>query len=91
MLKGVTKRTIEIKMPQSQYFEGALFFIKPNPEKSSGIYRREARKFLGTINSDFSDRRLRRLHALVTVLLISLGVSLSAFLAVLILYTKTGL
>ncbi len=91
MLKGVTKRTIEIKIPESRYFEGALFFIRPNAAKNSRLCRQEARKFLGSVSGDYQDMRLRRLKALCVVLMISLGVSLAAFLAVLILYTKTGL
>lgn len=91
MLKGVTKRTIEIKIPQSDYFEGALFFIRPNVLQNSALCRKEARDFLGTIDSGLRDKNYRRLRALVTVLLMSLCISLIAFAVVLILYTKTRL
>lgn len=91
MLKGVTKRTIEIKIPESNYFDGALFFIKPSAAKNSRIYRDEAKKYLSDAISGYDEARLRKTKALNVVLLISLGLMLAAFAVLLILYTKTGL
>lgn len=91
MLKGVTKRTIEIKIPESKYFDSALLFIKPNAAKNQSFCRREAKKLIETVTDVTADKKLRRMQTLITVLCISLGLCMAAFVAVLVLYTKTML
>lgn len=91
MLKGVTKRTIEIKIPESKYFDTALLFIKPNAAKNQAFCKQEAKKLIESVTDVDTDKRLKRMQTLIAVLCISLGVCMAAFVAVLVLYTKTML
>ena len=90
-MKGVTKRTIEIKIPESKYFDTALLFIKPNVLKNQSFCKNEARKFVESVTDLNTDAKLKRMQTLVAVLCVSLGLCIAAFLAVLVLYTKTML
>lgn len=90
MLKGVTKRTIEIKSQENKYFEGALLFIRPNAAKSGAFAKQEASKFLSDFGG-FDNKQVRKMRLLITALLIALGVCIAALIIMLILFTKTVL
>ncbi len=90
MLKGVTKRTIEVKSPDNKYFEGALLFIRPNAAKSGAFAKQEATKFLDGFGG-FDNKKVKSMRALITILLIALGLCIAALIVLLILYTKTVL
>lgn len=90
MLKGVTKRTIEIKSPENEYFEGALLFIRPNAAKNGVFVNHEASKFLDGFGG-FDNKKIRKMRLLITALLIALGLCIAALIIMLILFTKTML
>ena len=88
MLKGVTKRIVEIKSPDSPHFERAVLYLRadcPYPKKREAIGLAE--DYLGTIEP--SEQKPRRdLRIIIAVLSLSLGITLAALATVLVLYTK---
>lgn len=88
MLKGVTKRIVEIKNPTSDYFERAVLYLRPNgqlPEGSSA--EKLAEEYLSAVDPNSGSGR-RDLRLLVAVLSLSLGLSLTALAVLLVLFTK---
>ncbi|MBR3283615.1 MAG: hypothetical protein IKI56_10020 [Ruminococcus sp.] len=58
MIKGVTKKIIEINNPDSIYFEKAVFYLRPNVrELPAEISRSEAERYISRI---IPDRRKHR-------------------------------
>ena len=89
MLKGVTKRIVEIKSPTSEYFERAVLYLradKPYPKKQAAIELAE--DYLSTLEPPETLRPQKNLKLTVIVLALSLAVALAALTAVLLLYTK---
>lgn len=88
MLKGVTKRIVEIKSPDSPHFERAVLYLRadcPYPKKREAIGLAE--DYLGTLEP--SEQKPRRdLRIIIAVLSLSLGITLAALATVLVLYTK---
>lgn len=60
MIKGVTKKIIEINNPNSIYFEKAVFYLRPEvrqlPEE---ISRREASEYISKLGLEYTMRRKR--------------------------------
>ena len=86
MLKGVTKRIVEIRSPNSEHFERAVLFLKPDcpyPDGKEGAAIAE--EYLKTIEPPTPRKDLR---VVVAVLSLSLCITLAALATVLILYTK---
>lgn len=46
MLRGVSRRIIEVNDTGSEYFEKALFFVKGEAEKNSDSLKKEAQKIM---------------------------------------------
>ena len=89
MLKGVTKRIVEIKSPSSEYFERAVLYLradKPYPKKQAAIELAE--DYLSTLEPPKTILPQKNLKLTVVVLSLSLAVTLTALAVVLLLYTK---
>lgn len=89
MLKGVTRRIVEIRSPSSEYFERAVLYLRsdrPIPKKSEAISLAE--EYLETLEPSENLKPQKNLRVTVAVLALSLGVTLTALAAVLLLYTK---
>ncbi len=89
MLKGVTKRIVEIKSPASGYFERAVLYLradKPYPKKGEAVSA--ANDYIASLEPVKSPKKPRDLRLTVAVLSLSLGAALAALAAVLLLYTK---
>ena len=89
MLKGVTKRIVEIKSPASDYFERAVLYLradKPYPKKSEAISL--ANDYIESLEPENIRKSPKNLRLTVAVLALSLRVTLTALAAVLLLYTK---
>lgn len=89
MLKGVTKRIVEIKSPKSTHFERAVLYLRadrPYPKKREAIDLAE--DYLETLEPETSAAPQKNLRLTVVVLSLSLAVTLAALAAVLVLYTK---
>lgn len=89
MLKGVTKRIVEIKSPKSDHFERAVLYLRagvPYPENREAIDIAE--DYLETLEPDKLVPPQKNLKLTVAVLSLSLAVALTALMAVLVLYTK---
>lgn len=89
MLKGVTKRIVEIKSPASDYFERAVLYLRadrPYPKKGEAVSA--ANDYIASLEPERLPKKPRDLRPTVAVLSLSLGVTLAALAAVLLLYTK---
>lgn len=89
MLKGVTKRIVEIRSPENEYFERAVFYLrtdKPIPPKREAA--KLAAEYIDSLELPSYHSRQKNLRLTVTVLSLGLGVTLAALAAVLLLYTK---
>lgn len=57
LIKGVSKRVVEINNPESIYFEKAIFYIKPHmsdmPEK---LLAREADEYISELSADGGEK-----------------------------------
>ena len=89
MLKGVTKRIVEIKSPQNPAFERAVLYLRSDlPAPKNKRVLELAEDYLEDIGPEKSDEKGKDLRLIVAVLALSLGVTLTAFLILLFLYTK---
>lgn len=90
MLKGVTRRIVEIRRPSSDYFERAVLYLRtdrPFPKRSEAV--KEAENYLDSMEEPKNFmRRQRDLRPVVAVLTVSLAVSLLAIVVLLVLFTK---
>ena len=70
MVKGVHKKIIEMKQPDSMYFEKAVFYLKPGiTQFPAQLAESEARRFLATTSR--KDQRSHRWRKIGKVILIS--------------------
>ncbi len=61
MIKGVTKKIIEINNPDSIYFEKAVFYLRPNVrELPPEISRSEAHRYIAKLGVEYTTHRQRR-------------------------------
>lgn len=92
MLKGVTRRIIEVKGPENSRFERAVLYLRTDaPILKQSEAQRMAEEYLKTIEPEFAREKpkySRPLKLTVAVLSLSLVVTLSALAVVLVLYTK---
>lgn len=89
MLKGVTKRIVEIRSPASDYFERAVLYLradKPLPKEADASALAE--EYLKTLEPENLPRADKNPRVTVAVLSLCLGVSLAAVAVLLILCTK---
>ena len=60
MIKGVTKKIIEINNPDSIYFEKAVFYLRPNVrELPPEVSRAEAHRYIAKLGLEYTNRRRR--------------------------------
>lgn len=86
MLKGVTKRIVEIKSPASDHFERAVLYLradKPYPQKQEAVALAE--EYLESIEPTDMPKPAKDLRLTVTVLSLSLVVTLTALGILLVL------
>ena len=89
MIKGVTKKIVEIKSPASDYFERAVLYLKADlPEAKKYEAIKQAGSYLNSVEAEASAYFRRDLRPIVAVLALALGISLTALAAVLIVVTK---
>lgn len=89
MLKGVTKRIIEIKSPDNGYFERAVLYLRPDRNWPEGTdVSAAAAEYLSGVDLASAKKCRGDSRALVAVLSLSLGAALAALAVVLVLYTK---
>lgn len=89
MLKGVTKRIVEIRSPKNPHFERAVLYLRadcPYTDKRGAVGLAE--DYLETLEPEVSEKPQKDLRVTVAVLSLSLGVALAALAALLVLYTK---
>lgn len=89
MLKGVTKRIVEVKSPESDHFERAVLYLradKPYPKKQEAIALAE--EYLQSLEPSELPKNPKNLRLTVLVLSLSLAVALTALAVLLILFTK---
>lgn len=61
MIKGVTKKIIEINNPDSIYFEKAVFYLRPNVrELPPEISRSEAHRYIARLGLEYTSQRKKR-------------------------------
>lgn len=61
MIKGVTKKIIEINNPDSIYFEKAVFYLRPNVrELPPEISRAEAHRYISKLGLEYMNQRKKR-------------------------------
>lgn len=70
MVKGMTKRIVEIKETGSNYFEKAIFFVKMDSAGNVPEYTltQEAMKIIDRLCSDLKIRQNQKRHRLMGVL-----------------------
>ncbi len=82
MIKGVTKNIIEVKNPDSMYFERAVFYLKPDiSELPAEFSEQETERYISELKRRYRNRRKH--HPLVRLflyagLLISVGMIIFA-------------
>lgn len=58
MIKGVTKKIIEINNPDSIYFEKAVFYLRPNVrELPQEVSRSEAQRYIAKLGLEYKRNR----------------------------------
>lgn len=58
MIKGVTKKIIEINNPDSIYFEKAVFYLRPNVrELPQEVSRSEAQRYIAKLGLEYNRNR----------------------------------
>ena len=58
MIKGVTKKIIEINNPDSIYFEKAVFYLRPNVrELPQEVSRSEAQRYIAKLGREYNRNR----------------------------------
>lgn len=61
MIKGVTKKIVEINNPDSIYFEKAVFYLRPNVrELPPEISRAEAHRYIARLGLEYNKRRRQK-------------------------------
>lgn len=61
MIKGVTKKIVEINNPDSIYFEKAVFYLRPNVrELPPEVSRAEAHRYIAKLGLEYTKRRKHR-------------------------------
>ncbi|MCR5601855.1 MAG: hypothetical protein K6G33_14080 [Ruminococcus sp.] len=76
MIKGVNRKIIEIKNPDSLYFEKAILYLKPNITMfSEAASRKAAGSFLESIkSSEYAEKsRKRRRYLVFSALAVTVG------------------
>ena len=94
MIRGISKRIIEINNTGSEFFEKAVFFIKPDTDKSDKALKNEADKIISAYFSDImpreslgylrvkdNKRKLSTRKILMCVLIAGLTVAISTVIA----------
>lgn len=63
MIKGVTKKIIEINNPDSIYFEKAVFYLRPNVrELPQEVSRSEAQRYIAKLGLEYNRNRRKSIH-----------------------------
>lgn len=90
MIKGVTRRIVEIKSPPDSRFERAVLYLRHDmPVPGNREAKAMAEEYLKTIDASASSPKKGTSYRLaVAVLTLSLIVTLSALAILLVLYTK---
>lgn len=58
MIKGVTKKIIEINNPDSIYFEKAVFYLRSNVrELPQEVSRTEAQRYIAKLGLEYNQKR----------------------------------
>lgn len=61
MIKGVTKKIIEINNPDSIYFERAVFYLRSNVrELPPEVSRAEAHRYISKLGLEYTNKRRKR-------------------------------
>lgn len=89
MVKGVTKRIVEIKSPASGYFERAVLYLRTDSMLKNREAKRLAEEYVAGIEPKEPPER-RNMRIAVTALSMSLALALTALAAVLLLYGLKG-
>lgn len=62
MIKGVTKKIIEINNPDSIYFEKAVFYLRPNVrELPHEVSRAEAQRYIAKLGLEYNRKQRKSL------------------------------
>lgn len=86
MLKGVNKQVLEINETESDYFEKAIFFVKPEfSGLSEGKLREIARHELEAAGKPPMELKLREKSKLLTVLLFAGVLLVGTFFGILLM------
>ena len=89
MLKGVTKKIVEIKNPENPSFERAVLYLRHDlPRQPDKNPVELAEEYLDEIEPSVLRSETKSLRVTVTVLSLSLGATLAALAVLLVLYTK---
>lgn len=94
MIRGISKRIIEINDTGSDFFEKAVFFIKPDTDKSDKALKNEADKIIsayfsnimptesfGYLRVNDKKRKLSNKKILITFLIAVLTAAITAVIA----------
>lgn len=86
MIRGISKKIIEVNNTGSEFFEKAVFYVKNDKEVGEKQLRAEADKFLYTYMSDYSNNykkgflrkkeQKRNANAVITTLAVSIVICL---------------
>lgn len=88
MLKGVTRRVVEVKNPDGRHFERAVLYLKPESDLCEKDAERAAKQYLDGIDPPEDGIPYRPPRAIFAALCLGLLITAAALAAVLILYTK---
>lgn len=88
MLKGVTKRIVEINRPDNPAFERAVLYLKTDGVKKGTDPVAEAKEYLSGLSEPDDFVHGRKLRLTVAVLSLCLAVTAAALMILLVLYTK---
>ena len=85
MVKAVNKLILEINNTESEYFEKAVFYVRPEMSASNKL-RTQAQLYLGNIGLEKRKRRINRITVIAGISGLAAGAAVS-----LITFLITGL
>lgn len=92
MVKGVTKRVVEIKETGSGYFERAIFFINAECSRGTSEYTlsEEARRIINNLSNENGERQSRKKQSSKerALSLLKLAISAAAGVFATLLFTR---
>lgn len=80
LIKGVNRKIIEIKSPESAYFEKAILYVRPDMSSApTQLLRREAEIYISGVSRKRRKNSSNIIFPILSIVLLSVIIILSGF------------